>query len=262
MMKFVYSQPIIMLTDFEKNGIITVIVNERYFLYQKGGKYMKRCRIAAFVTAFLMCLSGVGCSSGTAENSDGAVTTSESAEQTVTEESDIPDETDSFFGEDYDPFAEDYDPYGGGGAVTVTGDSAQTVTAAESEKEEKETEADSEKSDDKQETAAQTTAQTSAKTEEKQTEKKPSAEEKAPEKEASSEDVELIISMPNGWNDGTYDFSQLDGAVKNKSDAPVEGWTATIYVGSGASVEQSWNCEISLDNGKMTVNPVEHNKSI
>ncbi|MBQ5333841.1 MAG: cellulase family glycosylhydrolase, partial [Oscillospiraceae bacterium] len=120
------------------------------------------------------------------------------------------------------------------------------------------------------ETAASAPAETE-KTSSQQTRKttSPVSETKPAEKQndktdnaVSSKDVELILSAPNGWNDGTADYSQLDGTVKNNSSASVDGWTAAIYVGKSATIEQSWNCSIDLSGGKMTVTPVEHNKTI
>ena len=42
----------------------------------------------------------------------------------------------------------------------------------------------------------------------------------------------------------------------------VDGWTAVISLGSDASVEQSWNCDIAVKDGTFTITPVEHNRSI
>ena len=168
-------------------------------------------------------------------------------------------EKENFFDDDYDPFSDDYDPYSGGGAATVT---ASSVQIAETENAQTEKVTEGHKETDKPEaTAVNTTAKPSSETSPAATQSTKTETASASE-EKSAEDVELLISVPNGWNDGTADYSQLDGTVKNKSSASVDGWTATIYVGKSATVEQSWNCGIELKDGKMTITPVEHNKTI
>lgn len=187
------------------------------------------------------------------------------SEQSVTAAaSEITDasETSGFFDDDYDPLADDYDPYGNGGVSTVTAVSAETAVSGE---------ADDGSSDINvpaaQKPAVTSAAQTSAKTSAETTAAVTSANsetEKTSDRseKASSDDAQLVISIPNGWNDGTADYSQIDGTVKNKSDGVIDGWTAVIYVGKSATVEQSWNCGIELKDGKMTVTPVDHNKTL
>lgn len=221
---------------------------------------MKKLSIKRISAALMMCLSLSACGQKSEPVPD-ITETSQVIASEISNDTEISEKED-FFGEDYDPFADDYDPYGGAGAATVT---AASVKIDETEKtqasEENKNEAD--KPAQTIETTAVNTvtkpsSETSAAVAEQstKTETKPASEEKA------SEDVKLIISVPNGWSDGTADYSQIDGTVKNMSSASVEGWTATIYVGKSATIEQSWNCGVELKNGTLTVTPVEHNNTI
>ncbi|MDE6593388.1 MAG: cellulase family glycosylhydrolase [Oscillospiraceae bacterium] len=205
--------------------------------------------------------------------------------ENVTEISETAEATDAdIFGENYDPLDDSYDPYGGGGASTAAAVSAVTENREEDEEadeieetqEPSETKpAETKKSSENKTTEKKTTpkateaakteavtaapenkpAQTAANTSAQTTAKKTSDEK-------ASDDVELIIGSANGWNDGTNDFSQIDGTIKNNGKGVVNGWTAKISVGSGASVDQSWNCGIDLKDGVLTVTPVEYNGNI
>ncbi|MGN1106600.1 MAG: cellulase family glycosylhydrolase, partial [Huintestinicola sp.] len=229
---------------------------------------MNKISIKCISAVLAICLSMTACG----ERSEPIPEISESSQGITseisvnTEASTEKSEKENFFDDDYDPFSDDYDPYGGGGAATVTASSVQIADNETGDTEETKAETKTPKETDKPAKPAETTAvnttakpsseTSSAATQSTKTETKPASEEK------SAKDVELLISVPNGWNDGTADYSQLDGSVKNKSSASVEGWTATIYVGKSATVEQSWNCGIELKDGKMTVTPVEHNSTI
>ena len=260
-------------------------------------KNIKKRRILsglmAVITAFSMTACGGG-SEDVPEISEETVTTASAAKtEVLTEETDP-----EIFGEDYDPLDDSYDPYGGGGASTSAavslGDAvyreekgvkttpekpvetvpAETKVSDVKTTPEKPVETKSaEKSADKK--PVQTTPEKPVETvpagtkvsDVKTTPEKP-VETKSAEKPLSnksgekSEDVELIISSPNGWNDGSNDFSQIDGMVKNNGKGVVNGWTAKITVGSGATVEQSWNCGLDLKDGVLTVTPVDYNGNI
>ncbi len=224
---------------------------------------MKKISIKNISAVLIMCLSMTACGEKAepvpeiSETSSGISSQISESEETSAETV----ENEDFFGEDYDPFADDYDPYGGGGAATVTASSVQIAETEETQASEEHRETDK-PAKTAETTAVNTTAKPSAETSPAVTKQSTKNETKPSSEEKASEDVELVISVPNGWNDGTADYSQLDGTVKNKSSASVDGWTATIYVGKSASVEQSWNCGIDLKDGKMTVTPVEHNKTI
>lgn len=174
---------------------------------------------------------------------------------TVKTETEVTDEAaPDVFGGDYDPFSDDYDPYGNGGAVTQSGGNAVTeiVTEAVTEENEKPASATSAVTAENKpsETAApkETAAQTTA--------PKENTEQK------KTDGIVLSVSSPNGWNDGTSDYSQFDISVKNNGKSSVGTWTVTLKADSKASVEQSWNCDISIKSGTLTITPVEYNSSI
>lgn len=169
-------------------------------------------------------------------------TTSVSATSTtVTEKQDETEEkseTIDFFGEGYDPFDDNYDPYGGNGAVGAEHTPETAITEITTNNE--------------PETVTEST------TEKKTEEIKPSST----EKQTSSDDVSLTLNSANSWDNGTDNFTQIDGIVRNDSDKPIGSWTVTIKAASGVSVDQFWNCEISVKGGTLTVTPVNHNSQI
>ena len=209
----------------------------------------KTKRLTAALAALMMCISCTACGdSRTEENPQTDASTATSAAETQTADTEI-SASDFFDNEDYDPLSDDYDPYGGGGAATVaetsfslnaeskSEDDMQAVKVSETEIKQStksETAAKSEKSDEKSDSKSQ----------------------------SDGSEAQLIISVPNGWSDGTADYSQIDGTVRNKGKSVIDGWTAVISLGSGASVEQSWNCDIAAKDGTLTITPVEHNRSI
>ncbi|MCM1524082.1 MAG: cellulase family glycosylhydrolase [Ruminococcus sp.] len=225
-----------------------------------------RKRLISAALALFITVSG-GCGANNSEPDIG----SSSAAPAVTAETDaVPEESKSEAVSTLDPLDDDYDPYGGGGAAT------QVVTSLKLEnRTEEETEtasvsvAETVVNEDKPQTSkTETTARSETAAAEKITEppeKETSAaktEAAAKEEETVSEDVSLEISVPNGWSDGTADYSQIDGTVKNSGKKDVNGWIATVTLSASATVEQSWNCGIELKNGVMTITPVEHNRSI
>ncbi len=190
----------------------------------------------AFILSAIMILS-----SFSACGNDNTDTTSASASTTtVTEatEKQTEKETEAidFFGEGYDPFSDDYDPYGGNGAVGAehTPETAATETTI------KETEGVIKETNTQRE---ETTPYSS-------------------DKQTTNDEVALVLNTSNSWDNGTDKFTQVDGTVKNGSDKSIGSWTVTIPVASGVSVDQFWNCEISVKGGTLTVTPVEHNSKI
>lgn len=168
-------------------------------------------------------------------------TTTSATSTTVTEKQDETEpksETIDFFGEGYDPFDDNYDPYGGNGAVGAehTPETAITEITTKNEPE----------------------AVTESTAEKKNEETKPSSS----EKQTSSDDVSLTLNSANSWDNGTDNFTQIDGIVRNDSDKPIGSWTVTIKAASNVSVDQFWNCEISVKGGTLTVTPVNHNSQI
>lgn len=203
--------------------------------------------IALAMSILLACSVFTACS----DNSDNAQSETLSAAAAVTDEvtAETAEEAD-FFDESYDPFAENYDPYGNNGAaenITVT---AATKSIDKTE----ETEQTEQTSDKKTSEAASSATKKNAET--------TAASVTEAVTDNTSEDIVLSLNTANGWNDGSNDFVQIDGAVKYNGSGSVSGWTVTIPVASGAEVDQSWNCNYKLSGGKITVTPVDYNMEI
>lgn len=201
--------------------------------------------IALAMSIMLACSTLTACK----DNSDNMQ--SETASTVALSSSETASDTE-FFDENYDPFAEDYDPYGNKGNsenITVTAVTKSTEKAEETEQTE----------NTSAEKSSEITSSTAKKNAETTTAK---VTESVTEKESSSGDVSLSLNTANGWNDGSNDFVQIDGSVKYNGSGSVSGWTVTIPVGSGAEVDQSWNCNYKISGGKITVTPVDYNTEI
>lgn len=213
--------------------------------------------IAFAVSLLMICSSFSACGSKTADApASESISSAAAAEESVTKE-----KADAF-GDDYDPFADDYDPYGdsaeNASAVVVTASTAETSSDENDDTSDKvsaETQSDpsQDKSDSTVKTASSEDTKTSAGAEKNDTSSK---------KNESANGISLVLNTGNGWNDGTSDYVQIDGAVKNGVSGNVSGWTVTIPVGKSVSVDQSWNCNFTLKNGKITVTPVDYNTDI
>ncbi len=157
-----------------------------------------------------------------------------------------------FFSEDYDPFSDNYDPYGGNKAIAAEHD----LQTDDPDKTNENSDEDSASEQDDPDPNADITADSD-------TEKNSGND--SPDKAPSKNDnngVELTINSANGWNDGTNDFIQLDGTVKNGSDKVLNGWTVTIPASKNVRVDQSWNCNIDVKGETITVTPVDYNTNI
>lgn len=214
-------------------------------------------KLSMLLAVLLSCSIAAGCK--TQQETPQTTETSVTQSAETTEEAETEQETVTatvYFDEEYDPLDENYDPYGG----NVGQAEASAVTAAT-----KQTEAESSK-EDKKETEAPDGTKTGTsvqKTEEKITEKQTEESKKEAEPaQTESDGAVLELNVSNGWENGSDKFIQLDGAVKNNQTKTVSGWTAVINADSGVSVDQSWNCSISVKNGKITVEPVDYNKEV
>ncbi len=206
--------------------------------------------VAAVMTVSMF--SSCGKNNDNAEADNTQATTSLMLETEGTASGDI-----DFFVNDYDPFSDDYDPYGNG--VSAAKRSSQNDAALE--------EGTEEDTDDKTEqiSPASNTDSKPVSNADNNSGSSSSSSEKNNSGSGSKNDqsgVELIINSPNGWNDGTNDFVQIDGTVKNGSDKVINGWTVTIPVSSGAAIDQKWNCDASVSGGTVTVTPVDYNSNI
>ncbi len=166
-------------------------------------------------------------------NDNNAVSDTTTAETTISEAlTETATEAVDFFGENYDPFDDNYDPYSGNGAVGAEHTPETAVT------------------ENTQETTSAIIETTT------ENEKDNSSE------QISDNAVSLTLNTSNSWENGADKFTQVDGTVKNNSDKAIGSWTVTIPSASGVSVDQFWNCEISVKGGTLTVTPVEYNSQI
>lgn len=203
---------------------------------------MRKKQISFILAAAMVLTMLSGCNDKSTQNQTetetAAAEITETAEESVTSAINI-------FDENYDPLANDYDPYGNN-ANNASSDTVKAETIASNTITEDET------------NAVTTSNETSS-----NNEKGSDTQEmnKSTEKKASS-DASLILNVSNSWDDGTNDFIQLDGTVKNNQSKNISNWSAEITVSSSASIDQSWNCELSISNGKISVKPVDYNKEV
>lgn len=219
--------------------------------------------IAFAVSLLMICSSFSACGNKSAEPDVSEAVSSVS--ETVASSAAETEENNDVFGDDYDPFADDYDPYGdsaeNASAVVVTASTANSSSDENvesddtSDKVSAETPSDpsQDKTDSKVKTASSEDTKTSAGAKKNDTSSK---------KNDSVNGISLVLNTGNGWNDGTSDYVQIDGAVKNGGSGNVSGWTVTISVGKNVSVDQSWNCNFTIKSGKITVTPVDYNTDI
>lgn len=219
--------------------------------------------IAFAVSLLMICSSFSACGNKAAEADVSEAVSS--ASETVASSTAETEVSADIFGEDYDPFADDYDPYGdsaeNASAVAVTAatanissdENAETDDTSDEISAETQSSSSQEKSDSTVKTASTDDTKTSVSTEKSDASSK---------KNDSTDGISLVLNTGNGWNDGTSDFVQIDGAVKNGGTGNVSGWTVTISVDKNVSVDQSWNCNFTLKNGKITVTPVDYNTDI
>ena len=219
--------------------------------------------IAFAVSLLMICSSFSACGNKSAEPDVSEAVSSVSG--TVASSAAETEENNDVFGDDYDPFADDYDPYGdsaeNASAVVVTASTANSSSDENvesddaSDKVSAETPSDTsqDKTDSRVKTASTEDTKTSAGVKKNDTSSK---------KNESANGISLVLNTGNGWNDGTSDYVQIDGAVKNGGSGNVSGWTVTISVGKNVSVDQSWNCNFTIKSGKITVTPVDYNTDI
>lgn len=211
--------------------------------------------IAFAVSVLLACSTLASCGNKTADTDEAAVTSSVTAVQ----ESSQGTGTTDVFGDDYDPFADDYDPYGDGSGNVQT----VVITASTSDDEADVTADDDTDETEQESVSAQGTANTAAKTTTAKETKPKTTTAASTEKTANNTSgISLILNTANGWNDGTCNYVQIDGTIKNDGTGNVSGWTVTIPAGSNVSVDQSWNCNFTCSGGKITVTPVDYNTEV
>ena len=225
--------------------------------------------LALLISAVMVLSVFSSCGGGNSDTDSANIdTTTSAAESSVTGSA---AEVIDFFDEDYDPFSDDYDPYGGGGASAAKHDpetnSVSDNTESTSGNQSEDVKVSDNDSGNTQETAVpasknNTPQTTTAKQNNSggtsaQTTAAPKSEE-----QKSSSDVSLTINSSNSWENGSDKFTQLDVSVKNNSDKAIGSWTVTIPVASGTKIDQSWNCELSINGGTLTATPVDYNSFV
>ncbi len=216
--------------------------------------------IAFAVSLLMICSSFSACGNKSAEPDVSEAVSSVS--ETVASSDAETEENNDVFGDDYDPFADDYDPYGdsaeNASAVVVTASTADIFSDENDDTSDKvSAETQSDPSQDKTDSTVKT-----ASTEDTKTSAGAKKNDTSSKKNESANGISLVLNTGNGWNDGTSDYVQIDGAVKNGGSGNVSGWTVTITVSKNVSVDQSWNCNFTIKNGKITVTPVDYNTDI
>ena len=215
-------------------------------------------RIIALAAAAIMAAQLCGCAKKDTEPVD--MTTVTQGSETSGTSAAVQDTAPDVFGDSYDPFDEGYDPYGDNSIRTTVNENAVTavtegtssgavVTAAPAR-------ADETRSTVKPKETEATPAQTQSVS--------PGASPDSADSESlsSQSGVTGTVKETGGWNDGTADFKQFDVTVQNNSKKTVNGWQITFPIGAAASVEQSWNCELSVSGGVFTAGPVDFNTNI
>ena len=226
-------------------------------------------KLALLISAVMVLSVFSSCGGGNSDTDSANIdTTTSAAESSVTGSA---AEIIDFFDEDYDPFSDDYDPYGGGGASAAKHapetNSVSDNTESTSESQSEDVKVSDNDSGNTQETAVpasknNTPRTTTAKPDNSggttaQTTAAPKSEE-----QKSSSDVSLTINSSNSWENGSDKFTQLDVSVKNNSDKAIGSWTVTIPVARGTKIDQSWNCELSINGGTLTAKPVDYNSFV
>lgn len=218
-------------------------------------------KIALLISAVMLvsAFSSCGGDGGDSNSADGTAGTAASVSDMLETTATFPED---FFGDDYDPFADDYDPYGGGGA-SADKHNPETGTYSDGDGG-----ADTEKSGGnavpaaKNDGGSKPAAVTSAKKTESGNSGESGGTKTTAAAEKSSDKVTLTLNSSNSWENGSDKFTQLDITVKNGSDKAINGWTVTVPVSKDTTVDQSWNCELTVKDGVLTAKPVDYNSFI
>lgn len=77
----------------------------------------------------------------------------------------------------------------------------------------------------------------------------------------SKEDFYADITMTGSWGENNSS-GQYSVYLVNSSTLTVDGWTLTIEIGDGASVENLWGGEYSVADGVLTITPADYTKVV
>ena len=77
----------------------------------------------------------------------------------------------------------------------------------------------------------------------------------------SSDTIQWQLNVADKWKEDGRTFFKYDMAGSNYS-AATEKWSVTIPFNEDISVEDSWNCEVSVDGNELTVSNDAHNGTV
>ncbi len=110
--------------------------------------------------------------------------------------------------------------------------------------------------------ANNTSSATDANSEEESTTEKTDKEDNKQDTDAPKQACYVTVTSGNSWENSGKFCGQLDAAITNNSDGEIKNWTIQIPVTEGTAVDSNWNCNCSIENGVLTVTPVEYNGSV
>jgi aryl-phospho-beta-D-glucosidase BglC (GH1 family) len=70
------------------------------------------------------------------------------------------------------------------------------------------------------------------------------------------------VNVINSWEEGGKPVSQFDVIIHNNEKNTINGWEVTLKIGENASMKDSWNAKISIENGVLTAAPMDYNMTI
>lgn len=80
--------------------------------------------------------------------------------------------------------------------------------------------------------------------------------------ENTTQDCYVKVTAGNSWESGGKYCGQLDAAITNNSKNQIKNWTIQIAVSDGTTVDSFWNSNCVIENGILTITPVEYNGSV
>ena len=79
---------------------------------------------------------------------------------------------------------------------------------------------------------------------------------------ASSSNAQVSLVQSGGWDGDNGKNYQYTVTIKNTGSGTISGWSITVDFGQNVSLDQSWNGNYSASGSKVTITPVDFNKTI
>jgi aryl-phospho-beta-D-glucosidase BglC (GH1 family) len=70
------------------------------------------------------------------------------------------------------------------------------------------------------------------------------------------------VNVINSWEEGGKPVSQFDVIIHNNEKNTINGWEVTLKIGENASLKDSWNAKMTIENGVLTAAPMDYNMTI